>query len=146
MKLDWQTTPNSDPFNTSNDNQKGEARYTLHSLQVDDCSQDNITQALASAIETASALLDSNIDDESLFLFFEWDNASSTLTIAVTDDTKQKTSPDVVRCTFATLSEQQNAQQIQLLIKDYLSTCKQFLRFSLVAMFHTGSREHCELL
>ena len=145
MTLNWQTTTDSKIFKTDT----SDANYTLHAAQVADAPNNNgpmIKQAIGEAIEKASSLLDANIDDESLFLMFEWDETQPCLTIAVTDDTKAKTSPDVVRCSFATLDEQYDTQQIQLLVKDYLSTCKQFLRFSLVAMFNTGSRENCELL
>ncbi len=150
MTTNWQTLSDNtlfdEPPSNLNNLPEGDKAYTLHSLEADGSSDALIKQAIAQTIEKASALLDRNIDDQSLFMMFEWDAQSESLTIAVSDDTKKKTSSDLVRCCFVKLDSKYDTQQVKLLSKDYLSTCKQFLRYSLVAMFHTGSREHCELL
>lgn len=121
-----------------------------------------IYDALAQAVEKAVSLLADNIRDESRYFLFEWDTATSTLTIVVTDDDKKNDSPKVVQITLSGVNDileapQQHAgsewttidscsENVQFLIRDYLTTSSVYHQYSLIAVFHNGSRDKTNLL
>lgn len=112
---------------------------------VSDCvAQDEggIRMALGECIEKSISLLQTNINNESLYLLFEWCASSSVLTIVVTDSSKKNDSQHVVKCTFTTLE----SEDIQYWIRDYFTTCASFMNYSLVAAFHCNKRSESTLL
>lgn len=114
------------------------------------CSSDNeslIKSALGQTVDKAVALLDKSIEDESVFLLFDWNKASGELGVFVTDENKQLDSKIVVRCVFSAVDQTDAfAEQIKFWIKDYLTTCNAFFHYSLVAVFCSGSRLDGDLL
>ncbi|MEX1668172.1 hypothetical protein AB4876_04565 [Zhongshania guokunii] len=120
-----------------------------------------INQVLAECVERAAALLDQNVDDDSLYLLFEWEAATSILTAVVTDDSKSRDAKHRVQCDMSAMNTaiaelsasnqwQYQGESFTDIVKhglrDYLTTCTGFMRFSLVAAFHSGSRQQSELL
>lgn len=154
MSLNWSESKAENSPNVIN---------TLHSAEliqghnsfVDD---GIIKAALNECIEKASSFLKKNILDDSMFLLFEWDVAHSVLTVVVTDESRTRDSEHVVKCTFSGIANsgsdnsgtdsatEEYAEQIKLWIKDYLTTCDSFHCYSLIALFHSDTRESCGLL
>lgn len=103
--------------------------------------------AIEQCIEKACSLLASNIQDDSLYLLFEWFADTATLKVLVTDSSKTQDAPQVIRCQFIRLeNDAEIAERVQYWIRDYLTTCASFMQYSLVAAFHFQGREHCVLL
>jgi len=104
--------------------------------------ESGIRLALAECVEKSISLLATNINDESLYLLFEWCTASSVLSIVVTDSTKKLDSAQVVKCGFSRL----DAEDLQYWLGDYFTTCESFMSYSLVAAFHSETRATSALL
>jgi hypothetical protein len=85
MNTEWVITTNT------------ETQRSLHKTQCTETNEAAIKQAVDDSLEKAITLLHNNIQDDSLYFLVEWHN-HSTLTIVVTDDTKQETAPEVVCC------------------------------------------------
>ena len=134
MNLMWRTEGGNSP------------ECAIHHTCIEVTSDDEMQQAIDSCIEKACGLLEHNIRDESRYLLFGWEPGTSTLSIVVTDDEKACDSPHTVRCHFIANAEQLDPEDIQYWIKDYLTTCAPFLRYSLIAAFHRESRASCVLL
>ncbi|WP_226704397.1 hypothetical protein [Microbulbifer elongatus] len=120
--------------------------HVVHRCSVEYYSDQDAEIAINACIDKTCGLLDSNIQYHSRYLLFGWDTTSSTLTIVVTDDEKQRDSRDVVQCQFVATDKPLDPEDIQFWIKDYLTTCAAFLRYSLIAAFHRESRANCTLL
>lgn len=160
MELNWTVNQGVNPFRAAlGDN----SEYIIHHATSEGTSDSDIQLAINACTDKACALLDQNIQEDSRYLLFEWDSTNSTLTIVVTDDSKQKDSPQIVQCHFPALNQKLNAvtdtqgsewqfqaaeiaDHVQYSIKDYLTTCAPFLRYSLIAAFHQDSRATCTLL
>ncbi|MDF1692205.1 MAG: hypothetical protein P1U47_07525 [Zhongshania sp.] len=133
----------------------------LYSAAVSDPDKWQIEALLANCVERAVDLLAVNIEDDSLYLMFEWNTNASVLTVVVCDDSKRRDAKHRVRCDMSAmnakikqLSESEQwkykgesfADIVKHGLHDYLTTCTGFMRYSLVAVFHQGSRQHTELL
>lgn len=137
------------------------AEYALHRSVVTNPEHWAIEAILASCVERAVSLLAINIGDDSLYLMFEWAAATSTLTIVVTDDSKCRDAKHRLVCDMSAMDEtilqlsessqwkyqgESFADIVKHGLRDYLTTCTGFMRYSLVAVFHQGSRQQTELL
>jgi len=107
-----------------------------------------IKKAVDETVEKSISYLDENIRDDSLYFLVEWKSDDSSLTIFVSDDTKQKESLHIVRCSFdcQTDGNNINGDTIQYWTRDLLTTSANFIRFSLVAIFSQGDRQRTVLL
>ena len=126
-------------------------QYILHKTVSTEITESLMQQAVNATILKAAQLMGDNIEDNSLYLLCDWDMASSTLTLVVTDDSKQKDSVHVVKCEFNALNlaeEKQDdfASLVSYWISDYLTTSSEFMQFSLVAGFTRNARAKVELL
>lgn len=133
---------------------------TNHTTEFLSAERANLKLAVEACAGKAISLLEDNIQDESLYLLFEWGPARSTLTVVLTDASKQKDAPHCVIGVFSELEtrisqlhqpariEQTHADSelIKFWLFDYLTTCTAFFKFSLVAIFHSSSRDNSELL
>ena len=108
----------------------------------------DIAPTTISCIEKALSLLSENVIDESRYFLFEWNAEQSLLAIIVTDDTKKLDSKYVVKCQIQALDLDKETllEEVKYEIKDYLTTCSAFFKFSLVAVFQGKSRDSVELL
>jgi len=121
----------------------GECSETFrHHAEYAGTEESGIRLALAECVEKSISLLHTNIKDESLYLLFEWCAASSVLGVVVTDSTKKIDSPQVVKCGFSRLE----SEDLQYWLGDYFTTCESFMRYSLVAAFHSQTRAESALL
>jgi hypothetical protein len=130
----------------------------VYSAVCVDQTEVTVRQAVGETIEKAVAQLAENINDQSLYLLFEWNKSTAVLTVVVTDEVKLHDAGVVVRCEFsgmelwlknsaadsAVLDEY--AESMQYWIKDYLTTCGSFFHYSLIAIFHSDTRSKTQLL
>ena len=132
-------------------------------IRFADCSEMDgaaIYEALGQAVEAAVKFLPDNMKDESRFFMFEWDAACFTLTIVVTDDDKKSDSPKVVKLSLSGLGKAlqgdgvsewaatpaECADNIKYFIRDYLTTSSGYHQYSLIAVFHSDSRNNTDLV
>lgn len=144
MKLNWEK-------------QKSGNINTIHHAECSDSSDTLIGSAIEQCVNKTMDFLPSNVIDDSRYLMFEWDTLNSTLSIAVTDQSKENDSPDVVKCVMSGLAlemqkirenspndweekSNEHASEIKYCINNCITTASEFLRYSLIAAFHTGSR------
>jgi hypothetical protein len=138
--LNWTTTQT---FNT-----------IIHTTSAPSTTEHDLRNTIETCAEKAISLLKSNIQDDSLYLLFEWDSSNANLNILVTDATKKHDAPEIVFCTFPELAKQLNqpeqstayAELVKFWLHDYLTTCTEFFSYSLVAIFHSSNRSNTELL
>jgi len=123
---------------------------TQYSHQAYCKSNDNniLKQAVNRTVEKAIGYLDENIRDDSMYFLVEWKAEDSSLTIFVSDDTKQSESLHIVHCTLDCLAKGDHidTDNIQYWTRDLLTTSADFIRFSLVAIFSQGNRKQTVLL
>lgn len=160
MNLDWKENKAANPFETL----LGEdTEYTVHFADCEEVLDEKVQSAINAGIEKSVGLLELNLRDDSMYLLFEWDVVYSTLTIVVTDESKEKDSGHVIKCSFPELDREMNtvsedtdnawesrvnahAKQVEFWIRDYLTTCTPFLNYSLIAAFHCESRDTIKLI
>lgn len=119
-----------------------------------------VKQAIEATAANIISLLADNIQDDSLYLLFEWDPIKLELIASITDASKTRDAaphiccdfPDI-RSSFARLDPTEQLEQqvdltecVKFWLHDYLATSTAFLKFSLVAIFHASTRESTELL
>lgn len=132
----------------------------FNSADFDNTDENGLCEAFESCAEHAISLLAENIQDDSLYLLFEWNKSTSTLNIVVTDASKKNDSAIKVTCVFSGLDvslnkleqgprkdkEEDYVDLIKFWLHDYLPINTTFLNYSLVAIFHSSSRAETELL
>ena len=130
------------------------ARYFIQSAAQLEA---ELAPLLAACVNKVVDELHSNILDNSLYLLFEFDK-NLVINIVVTDESKQQESPYRVVCDMASLQPyllestywkfkgEEFADVVKHELRDYLSTCSGFMRYSLVAVFSEGDRAKTELL
>jgi len=127
-----------------------ENEHVVYLAEFDEQSDEAIALAVQACMDKAIGFLSDNVDDESRYFLFEWNVACSTLTIVVTDDSRENDSQYVVKCLMSALDDDKKSieyvSMIKYEIKDYLTTSSEFLKYSLVAVFHSGSRGKVDLL
>lgn len=127
---------------------------TLHSITELETHENTLRKAIEACADKAIDLLKINIQDDSLYVLFEWNEELAQLDIVVTDAAKKNDAQQIVRCAFPTLAldvvtEEQRAaytDTIKFWLHDYLTTCTAFFSYSLVAIFHSSTRSNTELL
>jgi hypothetical protein len=126
--------------------------HVLHTASVSETDDQYIRRAIETCTDKAVSLLKNNIQDDSLYLLFEWDIGTSTLTIVTTDATKTHDAPEIIKCNFTEVADKLDkaaadyADSIKFWLHDYLTTCTAFFHYSLVAIFHSSTRNNTELL
>lgn len=138
----------------------GENCTTIVNSAVLNVDYESIKHAVeANATEIISQLAD-NIQDDSLYLLFEWDSVNAVLTSCITDASKTRDAAlhicsefPAAKLSFDSLEPSARLEQqvdlsecIKFWLHDYLTTCTAFFKFSLVAIFHASSRNETELL
>jgi len=127
---------------------------TLHSTCVFDTEENTIHKTIEACADKAISLLKTNIQDDSLYLLFEWNEELATLNIVVTDAAKKNDAQQSICCTFPNLALNLVNQgqriaytdAIKFWLHDYLTTCTAFFSYSLVAIFQSSTRNNTELL
>lgn len=127
-----------------------------HEILSSETSESSVRHLIEASADKAILGLKKNIQDDSLYLLFEWDVNQAKLNISVTDASKTKDSPETICCIFTSLaielareSEEQRinyTESVKFWLHDYLTTCTAFFSYSLVAIFHSSTRQNTELL
>ena len=139
MPLEWNVNNTDSP------------RY-LHQTVCNEPNEAAIKEVVDGSIERAIDCLHENIQDDSLYFLVEWNDAESSLTIIVTDDSKQKESPHKIVSDFSQVmngaikDSNVDIDKIQYWVRDFLTTSTGFIRFSLVAIFSRGDRNNTLLM
>ncbi|MFC1749891.1 hypothetical protein ACFL2V_13915 [Pseudomonadota bacterium] len=160
MKLDWKSSKSENPSEaTAGDN----TEYVVELAECNENSNELIFEALTQATDKALSLLSSNVKDSSRYFMFEWDVVYSILTIVVTDELKEKDSQAVVKLSMLGMDDvlmklqaeseeaweskaEEYSSMVRHHVRDYLTTSNEFLQYSLIAIFHDGTREDAVLL
>ncbi len=127
---------------------------TIHSTSELDIDESKICKTIEACADKVIGLLKTNIQDDSLYLLFEWNEELAQLKIVVTDAAKKNDAQESVCCTFSNLAlsllnQEQRAAYTDIIkfwLHDYLTTCTAFFSYSLVAIFHCSTRDNTELL
>lgn len=121
----------------------------LHTTTTTESSDADLRKIIEQTAEKAIGLLAKNIQDDSLYLMFEWNATEHYLHAVVCNAQKTNDASEQVRAYLQgkiTYLPQELQEQIHYWLHDYLTTCTAFFRYSLVATFHTGDRDRTELL
>lgn len=135
MKLEW------------SESQRDE--FLLVSACVEASGEPDLQASVEAAVARGVELMPRTVVDASRYFMCEWRAQHSLLRIQVTDETKNIDSPIRVELSlpgFQERSESQSSELVKFWITDYLSTCTDFLRFAVIALFHTGDRTRGVLL
>jgi len=127
---------------------------TVHATSEFDTAENTLRKTVEACTDKAISLLNNNIQNDSLYLLFEWNIELAELIILVTNAAKNHDAPESVYCTFPNLAlelirqEQRtkHTESIKFWLHDYLTTCTAFFSYSLVAIFHHSNRNNSELL
>ncbi len=121
---------------------------TLHTACFDDASEASMASVIDQAMEKSVALLPTNIKDDSRFLLLEWDSASKTLLIVISDESKTRDSDQVVKLVFTGDIKDMDEfiADLKYYSKNFLTTCSDFMNYSLIAAFCSAGRNSTQLL
>ncbi|WP_269620313.1 hypothetical protein [Zhongshania sp. BJYM1] len=112
---------------------------------------------IVACVDKAVSQLADNINDESRYLIFEFGDGDI-LKIVVSDDSKTQDSAHSVVCDMSAMrqclaesthwkfKDESFAEIVKHGIRDYLTTCSGFMRYSLVAIFCETDRTKTELI
>jgi len=155
MSLTWETV--------SNDNSESIIFQANSLVDADSNEGVDLSAAIDECIEKSVAQMPENINDDSMFMLFEWSGVESLLTVVVTDHDKKHDSKVAITCQFSALQAKleglkakedgswqkeldRYSDEIEFWIRDCLSSCTGFMRFSLIAAFHKETRSKSILL
>lgn len=147
-ELVWQTQSHNNAKDAYGNTTEG----VIYSYRCEHSDDTDIRKVINQTIDKAVSLFPNNVWDQSRYVIFEWDSNNKLLNIVITDDDKTTESPDSVQCeitAYQTAAEQELSQQnnnIQYWIRDHLTTCTEFFSYSLIAVFHSESRDKTSLL
>jgi hypothetical protein len=152
--FEWVVDHNESP---SNANLKGHsAQCVVHRAHSQGFTESELNSAVIHCIDKAVSLLSENISDESRYFLFEWDASHSCLSVVVTDDTKKKDESQVVTMQLNDWSKMNSddpsfvrehfSEILREWIHNYLTTCGGFMKYSLIAIFHSDTRNKTVLL
>ncbi|GLQ29537.1 hypothetical protein [Litoribrevibacter albus] len=125
-----------------------------HTLIIDGAEFETVKSAIVQCADKAFSMFDETVLDTSMFCLFEWQADEGTLTVVVTDETKQSEGKHRVSVVLPELRGEQSEdflepdflEDMQAFIRDYLTTCLPFLQFSLIAAFSLGNRQTVKML
>lgn len=140
--------------------QQSISNQTRYLQQFSGSDQSALKQGLEASATQAIGLLDTNIQEDSLYLLFEWNPATAVLNVVVTDAHKQHDSSASVQAILPELPVMLSAldtteratcintlnDTIKFLLSDFLASYSPFFSYSLVAIFHSSSRTETSLL
>ena len=105
-----------------------------------------------SAIDRAIAIIPQSMHENARYLLFSWDSDKACLKVVTTDDDKSHDAPESIQLDIPAWqvdaggpgSEQ--SEKLHYWIRDYLTTCGEFLHYSLIAVYCDGDRTKTRLL
>ena len=160
-QLNWlETPPITNPLKTTSHE---DSEHIIHSASLVHTEASELKAAIINTINKAVELLPCNMEDTSRYFLFEWDTKTCCLTVVITDDNKEIDSRHIVQCNMSGLNRRMEellsnsketlknsiselTQEIKESIHNYLTTSAGFMRYSLIAVFHSDSRENTKLI
>ena len=154
--LDWQTSQ-TESIHPSGTN----SRNITHSTVSNTSLTNGFESVINRCIDKATSLLSENITDDSRYFLFEWDKSKQALSIVVTDDSKTKDSIHIVSCQFTNPLSGANdeifkskaeaipeyfSERLRECIHNYMTTCHDFMQYSLIAVYHDSDRNNTRLV
>jgi hypothetical protein len=136
-------------WSCSDNNAAGDEK--IHFAECTDQLDVDIQHFINGAIDQAIGIIPQSIRDDARYLLFTWDDAAAELTIVSTDDDKVNDAKECVRVCIHHWCQQDGAsaeqvENVHFWIRDYLTTCPEFLHYSLIAVFTCGDRASARLL
>jgi hypothetical protein len=124
----------------------------IHYAQCNDPEDAVVQSFINSAIERAIAIIPQSMHENARYLLFNWDSNKSCLNVVTTDDDKSHDAPESIQLdipawqssTGSVTGEQSDT--LHYWIRDYLTTCAEFLHYSLIAVYCEGDRSNTRLL
>ncbi len=118
------------------------------SATVENSQRELIHLAIKNTVDKAVSLLADNIKDNSRYFLCEWEPLINCLTIVVTDDSKTIDGNTAVKLTLSASpkNNEELTDDVRHWIHNYLTTHAGFMQFSLIAIFHSSSRNKTILL
>ncbi len=115
--------------------------------------QNSVVQSfINSAIDRAIAIIPQSMHEDARYLLFNWSADTGTLTAVTTDDEKSHDASESIQLSIkdwqpspGTLPADQS-ETLHYWIRDYLTTCADFLHYSLIAVYCEGDRNKSRLL
>jgi hypothetical protein len=124
----------------------------IHYAQCND-PQDTVVQSFINdSIDRAIAIIPQSMHEDARYLLFNWDPYTASLTAVTTDDDKSRDAPESIQLDISAWlasTDSVTAVQTETLhfwIRDYLTTCAEFLHYSLIAVYCEGDRSKTRLL
>jgi hypothetical protein len=121
---------------------------TLHTAAFSDPSEASMASVIDNTMEKAIALLHDNAKNESRYLLLEWSTSEKVLSVVVTDDAKAQDSDHVIKLSFTGNFDDADEfiADLKFYSKDFLTTCDDFMNYSLIAAFCIDGRDRAQLL
>ena len=121
---------------------------TLHTAAFSDPSPASMASVINNMMEKAISLLNDNTKNESRYLLLEWTTSKKILSVVVTDDTKSQDSDHIIKLAFTgNLNDADEfIGDLKFYSKDFLTTCDDFMNYSLIAAFCIDGRDKAQLL
>ncbi|MCG8673720.1 MAG: hypothetical protein MI867_30360 [Pseudomonadales bacterium] len=119
-----------------------------YSASFSDASEESMASVIDQTMEKAIQLLPSSVKDESRYLLLVWHPSNNILKVVVTNDSKSEDSAEQVHLRFSGNIDDEEAfmADLKFYSKDYLTTCGEFLNYSLIAAFCVDTRDKAQLL
>lgn len=139
-------------------------KHILYSTSSNISLSQRFEPIVTECIDQATSLLEKNLTDSSRYFMFEWHYSRQELTILVTDDNKTKDSTYLVKCQFTNSAQKKTVPnqyigdgcsqsieedlslRMRECIHNYMTTCSEFMQYSLIAVYHDGDREKARLV
>ena len=126
--------------------EQSEDSQTCYRTSCDNVAGSALNGAIENIVEKAVSMLHLTINDDSLYLLFEWAPDNAELSVVVTDAEKRNDSDKALHCDFTAELPDDFSEQLRYGIRDYFTTCSSFNHYSLVAIYHDSDRSKTVLL
>jgi hypothetical protein len=124
----------------------------IHYAQCND-PQDTVVQSFINdTIDRAIAIIPQSMHENARYLLFSWDSDKACLKVVTTDDDKSHDAPESIQLDIPAWQAStgsvgtEQSETLHYWIRDYLTTCAEFLHYSLIAVYCEGDRSNTRLL
>jgi hypothetical protein len=139
-------------INWQTDGEKSTAAPLIHYAQCNDPGDVAVQSFIDSAIDRAIAIIPQSMHENARYLLFNWDSNKACLKVVTTDDDKSHDAPESIQLDIpawevgdGSIGSEQS-EKLHYWIRDYLTTCAEFLHYSLIAVYCEGDRSNTRLL
>jgi hypothetical protein len=136
-------------INWQTDGEKSTDAPLIHYAQCNDPGDAAVQSFINSAIDRAIAIIPQSMQDNARYLLFNWDSDKACLKVVTTDDDKSHDAPESIQLdipAWQVAAGSEQSDKLHYWIRDYLTTCAEFLHYSLIAVYCEGDRKRTRLL